>query len=248
MHSSVGILYPGYAAEDDYPVLERLIGNIRLQVVHTSMEEDAHRVDALFDLGGHGRLAEGVRRLDGVDAVVWACTSGSFVFGWKGARDQVDRLAAEAGFPASSTSFAFVHAARHLGVRRVAIAATYPDDVARHFAKFLAWGGIDVVHQTARGIITAEEVGLLDRDDVLDLAAANDHPDAEAILLPDTALHTAPWLDELEDRVGKPVLTANQVTVWEGLRLIDALPRLVPVRSSAGTLLRTPRGVVGDQR
>jgi maleate cis-trans isomerase len=27
------------------------------------------------------------------------------------------------------------------------------------------------------------------------------------------------WLDELEQRLGKPVLTANQVSIWQGLRL-----------------------------
>jgi hypothetical protein len=27
------------------------------------------------------------------------------------------------------------------------------------------------------------------------------------------------WLDELEERLGKPVLTANQVSIWQGLRL-----------------------------
>jgi hypothetical protein len=37
--------------------------------------------------------------------------------------------------------------------------------------------------------------------------------------VPDTALHTARWLDELEAAVRKPVLTANQVTMWEALRL-----------------------------
>jgi maleate cis-trans isomerase len=243
---SVGILYPGYAAEDDYPVLESVIGDVRLRVVHTSMEEDAHRVDTLLDLGGPRRLAEGARRLQGVDAIVWACTSGSFIFGWEGAREQVDRLATEAGVPASSTSFAFVHAARQLDVRRVAVAATYPDDIALHFCEFLASGGIEVVRRTARGIITAEEVGLLGRDNVLSMAAANDHPEAEAVLLPDTALHTASWLDELEDCVGKPVLTANQVSVWEGLRLIEALAGHKVVHSGAGALFRAPQEIPGE--
>jgi maleate cis-trans isomerase len=54
---------------------------------------------------------------------------------------------------------------------------------------------------------------------VLDFALRNDHPEAEAILQPDTALHTAAWLDELEERTGKIVLTANQVSVWKGLQL-----------------------------
>ena len=45
----------------------------------------------------------------------------------------------------------------------------------------------------------------------------------DAVLLPDTALHTVAFLDDLEVAVGKTVLTANQVTTWEALRLAGAL-------------------------
>jgi maleate cis-trans isomerase len=222
--ASVGFLYPGFSAEDDYPVIERILGDVRLPVVHTLMREDAHRVDALLDVGGADVLSEGARTLreQGVTAAVWACTSGSFVFGWDGAAAQVDGVEKAAGAPASSTSFAFVNAARHLGLRRVAVAATYPADVAERFGSFLARAGVEVVALTSRGIITAAEVGTLGREDVLNFVAANDHPDAEAVLVPDTALHTVAWLDDLEARLGKPVLTANQVSVWEGLRLAAA--------------------------
>ncbi|WP_433336954.1 maleate cis-trans isomerase family protein [Spirillospora sp. CA-294931] len=225
MEPSVGFLYPGYSAEDDYPQIERMLGGgVRLPVVHTLMREDAHRVDALLDVGGPDVLADGARELraQGVSAAVWACTSGSFVFGWDGAAEQVAGVREAAGVAASSTSFAFVNAARQLGLRRVAIAATYPADVAECFVSFLGHAGVEVVALSCRGIITAAEVGTLGRAEVLDFVAANDHPDAEAVLVPDTALHTVAWLDELEERLGKPVLTANQVSVWEGLRLAGA--------------------------
>lgn len=52
----------------------------------------------------------------------------------------------------------------------------------------------------------------------------------------DTALHTVAWLDEIEARIGKPVLTANQVSLWQGLRL--AGPQ--PTRTGLGTLFRNP--------
>lgn len=220
--TTIAMLYPGYAAEDDYPAAERLLGDgFALPVIHTSLDEDAHRIDALLDLGNTNRLADGATRAAAYrpDAVMWACTSGSFVFGWEGAHDQVASLADAAGTPASSTSLAFVRAAQALGLRRVAVAATYPDDVAERFQEFLAAGGIEVLSSTSQGIITAAEVGTLERDAVLELGKANDHPDADALLLPDTALHTIAWLDALERALGKPVLTANQVTVWEGLRL-----------------------------
>jgi maleate cis-trans isomerase len=224
--TTIGFLYPGYSAEDEYPAMERLLAAsgppVSLPVVHTLMREDAHRVDALLDIGGADVLAEGARALGDVAAVVWACTSGSFVFGWDGASAQVEGVCAAAGAPASSTSFAFVNAVRHLGVRRVAVAATYPLEVASRFVSFLGTAGVEVLSLSCKGIVTAAEVGALGRDEVLSFVAAHDHPDAEAVLVPDTALHTVAWLTDLEDLLGKPVLTANQVSVWEGLRLVGA--------------------------
>lgn len=222
MSHTAGILYPGYSAEDDYPTLEGLLGDdVRLPLVHTLMREDAHRVDALLDVGSTEVLADGGRQLleHGVESVVWACTSGSFVFGWQGARDQVEQLQSVTGLPTSSTSFAFVHAAATLGVSRVAVAATYPADVADRFVQFLHAADMEVLRLSSRGVVTAAEVGTLTRTEVLEFAAANDDPQAQALLMPDTALHTVACLDELEARLGKPVLTANQVSAWEGLRL-----------------------------
>ncbi|NSC21883.1 decarboxylase [Streptomyces albus subsp. chlorinus] len=228
---AVGFLYPGYSAEDDYPRLERILAEagaeVRLPLVHTDIGEDAHRVDALLEMGSAHRLAAKVEEVKGhgIQAVVWACTSASFVFGWDGAHRQVRELAETAGLPASSTSFAFAHAVRDLGVERVSIAATYPEDVAELFTGFLKAAGTEVVAMRGSGIITAAEVGTWGEEEVLALARGGDHPEAQAVLLPDTALHTAAWIPALEAELGKPVLTANQVTAKEGLRLLDVKVR-----------------------
>jgi maleate cis-trans isomerase len=222
----LGLLYPGYAAEDDLPWLVGALfgdGSVTADVVHTSVGEDAHRIDALLDLGSEERLREGAVALRerGATVAVWACTSGSFVFGWDGARAQAARLGEAFGGPASSTSLAFVAALQALGLRRVAVAATYSEPVTSSFAEFLAAAGIEVLASGSHGIVTAEEVGTVERRTVLALVEGGDHPDAEAVLVPDTALHTVRWLDALEAALGKPVLTANQVTVWEALRLAE---------------------------
>ena len=50
--TALGFLYPGHSAEDDYPRIEQLLGSdIRVDLVHTEVGEDAHRVDALKELG-----------------------------------------------------------------------------------------------------------------------------------------------------------------------------------------------------
>jgi maleate cis-trans isomerase len=227
--TTVGLLYPGFGAEDDFPALERRLGGaVRLPLVHTSVGEDAHRVDALLDLGSAERLAEGARHLmdPAPDSVMWACTSGSFVFGWDGAHEQVDNLAKLLGLPVSSTSIAFVEAVRALGLRRVAVAASYPQDVATYFVEFLRRGGVEVAALGSHGIVTAAEVGTLDKDRVVEMVRSGDVDDAQAVLVPDTAMHSLAWLEDLEEAIGKPVLTANQVTVWEGIRIAGAATRL----------------------
>ena len=220
---TIGILYPGHAAEDDYPAAAaRIEPPVRLLVVHTTVGRDTHEIDALIDTGAPSRLRDGADRLrpHGPAAAMWACTSGSFVYGLDGARAQVAAIAEQLGVPASSTSLAFVEALSALRIQRVAIGATYPADLTDRFTAFLGDAGFIVERVGVLGIMWASQGGTLDREDAIDLAVANDHPDADAILLPDTALHSIAWLADLERVAGKPVLTANQVTVWEGLRLI----------------------------
>lgn len=234
--TAVGLLYPGESAADDYRHAERMLaaepqGPVRFPVGVTSVGEDAHRIDALLDLGSAERLGQGAEELlrrdahglgvrDPIGAVVWACTSGSFVFGLDGAQEQVAQLERHTGLPASSTSLAFVHAARDLGVSRVAVAASYPDDVTACFTELLGRCGITVTSLTSHGIETAAEVGTLGLDSVCAMVQRTDRLDAEAVLVPDTAMHTLAGLQRLEEEAGMPVLTANQVTVWEGLRLL----------------------------
>ena len=218
---TIGLLYPGHSAEDDFVHAERLLDDVRLPLVHTAMASDAHRPDELRAWGNADALADGAAALkpENPDAIIWACTSGSFVFGWEGARSQADALAAACGLPASSTSLAFARAARHLRIDNVAVAASYPDDVARLFVDFLGAAGIGVTGFGVSDILYASDVGKLDRDAVITMITAADSSDAGAVLVPDTALHTLGIIEDCEAAVGKPVLTANQVTVWEGVRL-----------------------------
>ena len=234
----LGLLYPGYVAEDDLPwLVDALVpdGSVFADVVHTTMDEDAHDVDVLRDVGSARNLNEGadVLREHGADVAMWACTSGSFVFGLKGAQRQVAELEEHFGGPASSTSLGFVSALRALGLRRVAIAATYPEPVTSCLVGLLDDAGFDVRGVSSEGIFTAAEVGTLDEDALLAFVKAGDREDAEVVLVPDTALHTTRSLQALEAAVGKPVLTANQVSVWEALRLTG---HDIPSRAGFGTL------------
>ena len=217
----IGILYPLHSAEDDYPSMAaRLEPPVEVAVVHTDAV-DLHTVEDCRRAGEREHLEPGAAELlkVGVDVCMWACTSGSFVYGLAGAEEQAGQIGSYLGVPASSTSLAFVKALQTLGINRVAVAATYPEELATAFVDFLGEGGIHVVQLDSLGIWTAVEVGAVGPEQVIEFVRANNHPDAEAILIPDTALHTTGFLPALDEAAGKPVLTANQVTMWQALQL-----------------------------
>jgi len=227
--TGLGVLHPGHSAEDDYPRIEQLLGSdIRVDLARTDLGESA----PVTPPDGVEQL-----RLAGAEAIVWACGDEGFTHGWEDAQEQVRSLAVTAGMPASSTPFAFVHAVREIGAGRVAVGTAYPDDVAGLFAGFLRAGGVEVAVLHSAGVASSADVGAWGEAEVFALARAADGPGAEAVVLPDTALHTVGWLDELETRVGKPVLTANQVTVGKGLDLLGPVPQL----PGLGTLFEARR-------
>ncbi|MDE0142796.1 MAG: hypothetical protein OXI80_04620 [Caldilineaceae bacterium] len=241
----IGILYPLHSAEDDYPrMAARLEPPAKAAVVHTDAV-DLHTVEDCRRTGNWEHLEPGAAELRtlGSDVCMWACTSGSFVYGLAGAEEQARQLGNYLGVPASSTSLSFVKSIQALGITRVAVAATYPEELATEFVRFLGEGGIQVVHLGSLGIWTAVEVGEVGREEVIDFVRANDHVDAEAILVPDTALHTVAFLPELDSAVGKPVLTANQVTMWEALRLAGQVRRQI----GFGRLFEVNEDPVGER-
>jgi maleate isomerase len=47
--------------------------------------------------------------------------------------------------------------------------------------------------------------------------------EAQTVFVSCTALKTADVIEGLEEELGKPVLTANQVTMWDALRIMGAM-------------------------
>jgi maleate isomerase len=168
----------------------------------------------------------------GPNAIAYACTSGSFIYGAGRDLDIIERMEEASGVPCTTTSTALVNAAKTLGVHRLAVAAPYPDDVTQRLRIFLEGSGFDVVSLKGLGLehgIYAQPAGA-----AYGLAKRTDVPEADAILISCTNFRTVEILDALEQDLGKPVVSANQATMWEMLRLAGINPGL----EGRGTLYR----------
>jgi maleate isomerase len=162
-------------------------------------------------------VANGVTEVKAVSPLVtaYACTSGSFVGGLAGEAALVAAMT-EASAPAAvTTSGALLTALRHLDITRIATATPYTADITAGLSSFLAEAGFDVV--AASGLGLTSDIWTVPYDVTAQLVRDTDCPDAEAVFISCTNLPTYDVIAPLEAELGKPVLTANQVTMWSAL-------------------------------
>jgi maleate isomerase len=165
-------------------------------------------------------VARGVTEVHAISPLVtaYACTSGSFVGGLAGEGALVAAML-DAGAPAAvTTSGALLAALRHLALTRVAVATPYTADLTVGLSVFLAEAGVEVVAAAGIGLIS--DIWTVPYDVTAELVRETNTDDAQAVFISCTNLPTYDVIATLEAELGKPVLTANQVTIWSALSVI----------------------------
>jgi maleate isomerase len=152
------------------------------------------------------------------EVVAYACTSGSFLGGLAG-EDLVRRAMFDGGAARAVTSSgALLEALAEVGARRVAIATPYVSDVTDYLVEFLAEASIETVART--DLRLEGRIWTVPYVRTEELIIAADHIEAEAIFVSCTNLATYDLIARAEEALGKPVLSANQVTMWGALAAI----------------------------
>lgn len=175
----------------------------------------------------------------GVDpeVVAYLCTSGSFIHGLDH-ETGLRRSILEAGAPAAvTTSGALAEAVRTLGLRRVSVITPYDADLTDRLVAYLGELGVTVPRRHHLGL--GGGIWRVNYRTVAELILAADTPEAQAVFVSCTNLPTYDIIEPLERRLGKPVLTANQLTVWACLGRMG-LPMVGPGRWLAGVFREGP--------
>lgn len=169
-------------------------------------------VEALPRGPGIGRAAKRLAER-GALAVAYGCTSGSYVLGPDADAAIVADMRTAAGIPATTTSSAAVAALRELGVRRVAVLSPHVDALNERLRAYLEASGFAVVNLA--GLNRRGDIEAIEPEETLDVVSKDvDSPETDAIFISCTGLRTAAVINELEASLGKPVVTANQATLW----------------------------------
>lgn len=177
----------------------------------------------------HRHLRAATQEVLGVEpeVVAYLCSSGSFVHGLP-YEAELRAAILEAGAPAAvTTSGALAEAVRELGLTRMSVITPYDAPLTKRLVEFFGELDVEVLRSHYLGL--GGGIWKVNYRTVAELILAADDPRAEAVFVSCTNLPTYDIIDPLEQRLGKPVLTANQLTVWACLGRMG-LPMVGPGR------------------
>lgn len=157
----------------------------------------------------------------GAGVIAYACTVGSLFAGVEAEVRMIAAIKAACGKPAISLGATSMAALRAVGAGRIAIMTPYGAETNRWVADYTAAQGLEVSAfiATPMDIMT---VGEMQPAEVAALAIAQmaNHPDADALWIPCTAIQTMAAVAAIEDETGRPVISGTQALLWHALAIL----------------------------
>ena len=180
------------------------------------------------------RAAAGILPGRGVDVVIFACTSGSAAIGDEVVEERVRK--AWPGIPVTNPLRATAAALRSMGLRRLSVLTPYSEEVSDKLADEFSRRQLSLTGLFGLDMLDDIDIAMVPFDVIREAARQSITGDEEALFISCTAMRAARIAEELEQELGLPVLTSNQVMTWHALRLIGVEDEI----AGFGRIFRTP--------
>lgn len=172
-------------------------------------------------------------------AVIYACTSGSFIKGAAWDEMIMEKVSGICGCPAITASRAMINAILAMGLRKLTLVTPYTDNINEHEKDFIESMGIQVTAMRGLNIVDAETLRTQTAEQIRELVLTTDVPESDGVFISCTNMEGLFIAEYLEKELGKPVLSSNLVCLWNLLRLLGKTELILGL----GTLLAGQYGV-----
>ncbi|WP_107850371.1 maleate cis-trans isomerase family protein [Oceanimonas marisflavi] len=160
-----------------------------------------------------------------LDVMAFGCTSASMLLGNHAVSERLTRQ--RPGLPTTNPWQASLAALRHLGVRRLAVLTPYTTEVNRPLYQALQQAGFEVVAFGAFALRQDTDVPAIHPDAIVGaIVAMLKNRRADGVFLSCTNLRALPVLEQLEQCVNLPMVSANQAMFWHALHLAGCQPNI----------------------
>jgi maleate isomerase len=165
------------------------------------------------------RVEEATRALTDAkcEVVAFHCTANSMEEGQDGEARILAALKGAGARHATSTATAIRRALDALGARKIVLITPYSQATTDHEADFLNAAGYDVIYAKGYDLAGSDAYCATPPEVWRDRAVAAARADADVYFLSCANISVFGIIEELEGRLGRPVITSNQTVIWDAL-------------------------------
>jgi len=156
----------------------------------------------------------------GLTSIAYGCTAGSMADPINQLTDFMTKIS---GIPCVSTADSILAALNYLEVKKISVATPYHQDLNNHEMLFLENNGFDVLSISGLGIGSGGpheyiQIAQTPIDRIKSHILSVNCDAADALLISCTDFPSLNLIPEIEQEIGKPVISSNQSTLWRALR------------------------------
>ncbi|MGB1254453.1 MAG: maleate cis-trans isomerase family protein [Thiolinea sp.] len=159
-----------------------------------------------------------------LDVVAYGCTSGTAVLGFEGVQANIHK--ARPGVHCVTPLTASLAALDRFNAERLAVLTPYIDDINTQLANYLNSQGKTITAFNSFKLADTEAMAKLSSESIYQAALAADTDTAEALFISCTAIRAVDVVERIEQKLGKPVVTAVQALFWQSLQLAGFTGRI----------------------
>jgi maleate isomerase len=219
----LGVLTPHAATgpEEEFPLmapgrLATRVARVSTGAAAASVTTDPRTGQAARELTAPPLLDDAAEKLaaSSIDVIGYASTSSAYVIGFDDEAAMVRRLARRTGIPVASSCASAVLALRVLDVDRIALVSPpwFDDELNELGAAYFRSQGVHVTSTASADL--PQDPRLIEPAAVIEWTSRHVTDDVEAVCIGGNGFRSAAAIEALEDLLGCPVLTANQVLLW----------------------------------
>ena len=223
--AKVGVIYIASSLSLEKEWHMALPDDVSFHVARISIEEDSAKKEDIWEMVNSDRVEELARQLASceVDVIAFGCTAGSFLGGPGWDEKLAKRISdAAGGIPATTTPTGLLQALQVTGCRRINMATPYEENVSAEEKVFVESMGVTVENMTCEQCALDNDILRISpqryAEVVLDMYEKT--PDVDGVFISCTNSRTIEIIDVLETKLGIPILSSNQVTLYSALKKI----------------------------
>lgn len=152
-----------------------------------------------------------------LDAIMYSCTSASVVIG----DDEVAAAIRKAkpGVQVVTPTAAAVLGLKGFGAKKISVLTPYTRETSRPMAEYFAELGFEIDRFTCLDMTDDREMARVALSEIVAFAKEAMDPASDALFISCTAVRAAGVAAEIEQAIGRPVVTSNLATAWQCLRI-----------------------------